>query len=64
MGFFKTYSYKNKKGEIYYLHVWQRDKKRIYHFSRDPIGAIDIPLGYEVVESQKTGMPVLKKKKK
>ncbi|MEM5835389.1 MAG: hypothetical protein QW040_00105 [Candidatus Aenigmatarchaeota archaeon] len=36
---------------------------KIYYFSKDPTGAIfDLPLGYEVVENPKTGMPFLRKK--
>jgi hypothetical protein len=61
MGFFGTYSYKNKKGELYYLHLWEKGKKKIFHFSKDAIGAVDLPPGYEVIESQTTGMPVLRR---
>lgn len=60
MGLFGGYSYKNKKGEVFYLHVSQK-KKNIYYFSKDPVDAIDLPFGFEVVESPKTGMPVLRK---
>ncbi|MCS7123746.1 MAG: hypothetical protein RMJ17_04255 [Candidatus Aenigmarchaeota archaeon] len=36
----------------------------IYYFSEDPTDALwDIPPGYEVVESEKTGLPFLRKTK-
>ena len=63
-----AYSYTNKKGVKYYLHnkeVTLRGgrKQTIYYFARDVRpGAIDeIPDGYKVMETERTGMPVLKK---
>lgn len=52
------YEHKNKKGNTYYLH--QRDK--LFYFSKDPSGSIDMPTGYAVVENSITGLPMLKKK--
>jgi len=66
-----AYSYTNKKGQTYYLHT--RDvtlkngrQQTIYFFARDiRDGALEaVPAGYEVVETQRTGMPVLKKSNK
>lgn len=63
-----AYSYTNKKGQTYYLH--NRDVKlkngrmqRIYFFAREVRdGSLDaVPAGYTVIETQRTGMPVLKK---
>ena len=63
-----AYSYKNGKDQTYYLHT--RDVKlkngrvqRIYFFARDvrPGSLDEVPAGYKVVETQRTGMPVLKK---
>jgi hypothetical protein len=63
-----AYSYTNKKGVKYYLH--KKDvilrggrKQTIYYFARDVrAGAMDaVPAGYKVVETERTGMPVLKK---
>lgn len=64
-----AYEYSNSKGEKYYLH--QKDiilrgsgkRQRIYFFSRRTgEGALDeLPSGFKVVESQKTGLPVLKR---
>lgn len=63
-----AYSYTNKKGDTYYLHkkdVTLRGGRNqtIYYFARDVRdGAIDsVPAGYKVVETERTGMPVLKK---
>ncbi|MBC7361963.1 MAG: hypothetical protein H5U06_06750 [Candidatus Aminicenantes bacterium] len=62
------YEFKNKKGITYYLHsreVQLRGGKKqiIYYFARDiRPGALDaVPEGYKVVETAKTGMPILKK---
>jgi hypothetical protein len=63
-----AYSYTNKKGDKYYLHY--RDvvlrggrKQRIYFFARDVRdNSLDsVPAGYKVMETERTGMPVLKK---
>jgi len=63
LGFFGPYVYKNKKGEKFYLHEWTSESgKKLLHFSKDPIGAIDLPAGFEVIENRKTGLPTLKKK--
>jgi len=63
-----AYSYTNKKGDTYYLHykdVTLRGgrKQRIYFFARDQReNALDeVPAGYKVIETERTGMPVLKK---
>lgn len=54
-----AYSHKSRKsGKTYYLHK----KGRLFYFSADPKGAIDMPPGYTVVESERTGLPLLKKK--
>jgi hypothetical protein len=63
-----AYSYTNAKGQKYYLHY--RDvtlrggrNQRIYYFAREiRSNALDsVPSGYKVVETKRTGMPVLKK---
>lgn len=63
-----AYSYKNSKGQTYYLHskdVTLKNGRRqtIYYFARDVrSGALDsVPSGYKVMETKRTGMPVLKK---
>lgn len=64
----KAFSYTNKKGQTYYLHTRQVTLKNgrvqtIYFFAREVRdGALsEVPAGYQVVETQRTGMPVLKK---
>jgi len=64
-----AFTYKNSKGVTYYLHfkdVTLRGgkKQRIYFFARDVRdGSLDeVPDGMEVMETKRTGMPVLKKK--
>jgi hypothetical protein len=63
-----AFSYTNKKGVKYFLHskdVTLRGGRQqtIYYFARDVRdGALDaVPAGYKVVETERTGMPVLKK---
>lgn len=63
-----AYSYTNKKGVKYYLHkkdVTLRGgrKQVIYYFAREvrPGAIDDVPAGYKVIETEKTGMPILKK---
>jgi hypothetical protein len=53
-----AYSHRSKKsGKTYHLHK----KGRLFYFSGDPKGSIDMPSGYKVVESDRTGLPLLKK---
>ncbi len=66
-----AFAYTNSKGQTYYLHTREVTLKngrvqRIYFFARDVRdGALEaVPEGYEVVETQRTGMPVLKRKVK
>ncbi len=53
----KMYSYKNQRGQTYYLH--QRGK--LFFFSKDPQGAIEMPPGRIVKENPRTGLPLLAK---
>jgi hypothetical protein len=63
-----AFSYTNSKGQTYYLHkkdvtLKNGRQQTIYFFAREVRdGALDaVPAGYTVVETQRTGMPVLKK---
>ncbi|MDD8020063.1 MAG: hypothetical protein PHU81_02600 [Acidobacteriota bacterium] len=63
-----AYEFKNQKGVTYYLHSREVElrggkKQTIYYFARDiRPGALEmVPAGYKVVETAKTGMPILKK---
>mgnify|MGYP000163600428 CR=1 FL=1 len=63
-----AYEFKNSKGITYYLHsrvvnLKGGRKQTIYYFAREVRpGAVDsLPEGFKVVETPKTGMPILKK---
>ncbi len=63
-----AYSYTNSKGQTYYLHSKDVTLKNgrvqtIYYFAREvrEDALEEIPAGYKVVETKRTGMPVLKK---
>lgn len=66
---FMAFQHINKRGNKYYLHSiditlrGSGKNQTIYFFSKDiRKGSLDdLPRGYQVVESQKTGLPVLKK---
>jgi len=64
-----AFEFTNKKGVKYYLHSKDVNlkggrKQRIYFFARDvrPGAMNEVPVGYKVIETAKTGMPILKKK--
>lgn len=67
-----AYSVKSKKsGKNYFLH--SKDvtlkggrKQRIFYFAGETgQGALnELPAGYEVMENKRTGLPMLRKKKK
>jgi len=63
-----AYEFTNSKGVKYYLHFKDVNLKggrvqRIYFFARDVrAGSLDdVPAGYRVIETERTGMPILKK---
>lgn len=63
-----TLPYKNSKGQTYFLHTREVKLKngriqRIYFFARDERDGLltEVPAGYTVVETKRTGMPVLKR---
>jgi hypothetical protein len=64
-----AFEFKNSKGVNYYLHSKEVTlkggrKQRIFFFARDvrPEALDKVPEGYKVIETTKTGMPILKKK--
>ena len=66
-----AFSYTNKKGQQYFLHTKEVTlkngrKQQIYFFAREEReGALqEVPAGYMVVETARTGMPVLKRENK
>lgn len=63
-----AYEFTNSKGVRYFLHHKEVElkggrKQVIYFFARDVRpGSLDsIPSGYKVMETERTGMPILKK---
>lgn len=64
-----AFKYTNSKGQDYFLHTKEVTLKngkiqRIYFFARDerPDSLLEaVPAGYEVMETKRTSMPVLKK---
>ncbi len=63
-----AYSTTNRRRETYFLHardveLRNHHAQRIYFFAKTARrGAVDeLPDGYEVVENQRTGLPVLRK---
>jgi hypothetical protein len=63
-----AYAFTNSKGVKYYLHSKKVNLKggreqTIFFFARDVRpGALEaVPAGYQVIETTKTGMPILKK---
>ncbi len=64
-----AFEFKNSRGSTYYLHhknvtLKGGRQQMIYYFAKEvKDGALDaVPEGYQVVETTKTGMPILKKK--
>ena len=64
-----AYEFRNSRGVSYYLHSKDVNLKggrlqTIYFFARDvrPGALNEVPAAYKVVETPKTGMPILKKK--
>ncbi len=58
-----------KSGKTYYLHAKEvalagGRLQKIHFFSSSPENSIDaVPAGYEVIENERTGLPMLRKKK-
>ena len=67
-----AFSVKSKKsGKMYHLHTKEvtlagNRKQNIYYFAGDVgKGSLNaLPAGYEVMENERTGLPMLRKKKK
>ena len=64
MGLLNTYCFKTKSKEKWYVHVYREEntKRKIYYLTKETQGAIDLPLGFEVVESPISGIPILRRK--
>ena len=58
-----AYIYTNSKGVKYYLHIREgKGGAKLFFFSKDPTGGVDLPENMQIVENQKTGLPMVKKK--
>jgi len=57
-GDFMGFEHTNKKGVKYWLHA----KGRLMFFSKDPKDSIDLPSNMTIVENERTGLPMVKKK--
>jgi hypothetical protein len=64
-----AYEFKNSRGVSYFLHYKDVTLKggrlqKIFFFARDvrPGALNEVPAAYKVIETTKTGMPILKKK--
>lgn len=56
------YSQKNSKGVTYHLHSREgRGGAKLFFFSKDPSGSVELPDKYQVIEGP-TGMLMVKKK--
>lgn len=54
-----AYEHVNSKGVKFYLH----SKGKLFFFSKDPNGAVDLPENLEVFENPRTKLPIVRKKK-
>jgi len=61
------FNHKNSAGVDFYLH--SKDVKlrggrmqKIFYFSKDSSGSIEMPSGYIIIENKRTRLPLLKKK--
>lgn len=56
------YSHTNSKGQTYHLHTKTTARgAKLFFFSKDPNGSIELPDIYTVMEGP-TGLPMVKKK--
>ncbi len=58
------YEHTNSRGQKYYLHnVEGRGGAKLFFFSKKPEDSIDLPDRFEVFENERTGLPMVRKKK-
>lgn len=61
-----AYSYKNSKGQTYFLHsrkVGKTGSGQLFYFAKEQKDDVidKLPDGYKVIESDRTGLPIVKK---
>ncbi|MEM5778577.1 MAG: hypothetical protein QXK49_03045 [Candidatus Aenigmatarchaeota archaeon] len=54
-----VYEFTNSKGQKFWLH----QKGKLFFFSKNQEGAIDLPSDLEVFENPRTKLPMVRKKK-
>ena len=56
---------KMSDGSILYLHEkpspYQGHKHKLYYFSHNPEGAIDLPEGFEIIANTRNGFPCVRR---
>jgi len=59
------FSVVNSRGQKYWLHkvLGKKNKRWLYYFSKKQEGAIEKPEGWYVEEFERSGIPLLKKKR-
>ncbi|MFH1588593.1 MAG: hypothetical protein ABIA76_04620 [Candidatus Diapherotrites archaeon] len=58
-----VYEHTNSKGKKYYLNKKEMRNGTLYYFSKEKKATgCDLPSDRKVIESEKTGLPMLKKK--
>lgn len=63
------FTFKNSKGDLYYLHSTSAGKNNegeLFYFAKSAGSNVidDLPDGFKVIESDRTGLPVVKRKDK
>ena len=59
-----SYSHKNSRGVTYWLHGREgKGGAKLFFFSKQEGDSIDLPDGLEVFENQRTGLPMVRRKK-
>jgi hypothetical protein len=53
-----AYEHTNSKGQKYWLH----QKGKLFFFSKNQEGSIDLPGNLEIIENKRTGLPMVRKK--
>ena len=58
-----AYSHKNTRGQTYWLHsIEGRGGAKLFFFSKDSSDSVDLPDHLTVIENERTGLPMVKKK--
>ncbi len=59
-----VYSHTNSRGQGYWLHTREgRGGAKLFFFSKKQEDATDLPENLEVFENERTGLPMVRKKK-